>query len=181
MTSESAVDDASQKYGIAWYHKLLIKMIQCGPIPEHIAFIMDGNRRYARGLSQRVITGHKEGFETLLSVLSWARELGVREITVYAFSIENFKRPQDEVDGLFDLARSKIPLVLEESHHLQRLGVRIKLLGKRELIPEDLKYKFELLEESTKNNNDAVLNVCFAYTSSQEICDAVNQVSRELP
>ena len=67
------------KYDLPWDHRLFTKMIKYGPIPQHIAFIMDGNRRYARDLSQRVITGHMEGFETLISVLSWARELDIKE------------------------------------------------------------------------------------------------------
>ena len=169
-------DTDVSKYDLPWYHRLLVKMIQHGPIPRHIAFIMDGNRRYAKDLSQRVITGHMEGFETLINVLSWAKELGVKELTVYAFSIENFKRPRDEVDGLFNLARSKIPLLLNESHQLQKLGVKIRLLGKRELIADDLRTEFENLEKSTQHNEDSILNVCFAYTSTQEICDAVNKV-----
>ncbi|XP_063717875.1 dehydrodolichyl diphosphate synthase complex subunit Dhdds-like [Symsagittifera roscoffensis] len=170
--------DDTTKYDLAWYQRLLVSMIKYGPIPQHIAFIMDGNRRYARDLSERVITGHMEGFETLISVLSWAKELGIKEITVYAFSIENFSRPREEVEGLLDLARCKIPLVLRESHHLQRLGVRIRLLGKKELIAEDLRTQFELLEKSTEANRGSVLNICFAYTSTQEICDAVNKVDK---
>ena len=76
----------------------------------------------------------------------------------------------------FTCFRCKIPLVLRESHHLQRLGVRIRLLGKKELIAEDLRTQFELLEKSTEANRGSVLNICFAYTSTQEICDAVNKV-----
>lgn len=74
-----------------------VNVIKCGPIPRHIAFIMDGNRRYATKNNVQKIKGHSKGFEKLAECLQWCRELGIREVTVYAFSIENFKRSKQEV------------------------------------------------------------------------------------
>ena len=68
-------------------------------MPSHVAFIMDGNRRYARGKNERVISGHESGFSKLVEVLSWCEMLDIREVTVYAFSAENFKRPQVELES----------------------------------------------------------------------------------
>lgn len=174
-------DSKPESYDLPWYHRLIVKCIQRGgPVPNHIAFIMDGNRRHAKRQSAKPIVGHTQGFDTLINVLSWAKQLGVREITVYAFSIENFNRSFDEVDGLLNLARDKIPLVLRESHQLMRLGVRVRVIGCRDLMPPDLRDKFAQLELSTKYNSEAVLNVCFAYTSTQEICHAVKSIPADV-
>lgn len=90
------------------------KIIKCGPIPNHVAIIMDGNRRYARETKVEKIKGHNKGFEKLAEVLFWCNKLGIKEVTVYAFSIENFKRSKEEVDQLFTLAREKFNKLLEE-------------------------------------------------------------------
>lgn len=82
---------------ISKFQKFCINILKCGPIPNHIAFIMDGNRRYAAKTNVQKIVGHTKGFEKLSECLQWCGELGVKEVTVYAFSIENFKRSKEEV------------------------------------------------------------------------------------
>lgn len=82
---------------ISRFQKFCINVLKCGPVPKHIAFIMDGNRRYAAKTNVQKVVGHTKGFEKLSECLQWCRELGVTEVTVYAFSIENFKRSQEEV------------------------------------------------------------------------------------
>ncbi|KAM6296096.1 dehydrodolichyl diphosphate synthase complex subunit DHDDS isoform 3-T3 [Aegotheles albertisi] len=89
-------------------------IIKAGPMPKHVAFIMDGNRRYARKCHVERQQGHSQGFDKLAQTLRWCLNLGIQEVTVYAFSIENFKRSQEEVDGLMDLARQKFSRLLEE-------------------------------------------------------------------
>nr|XP_009941756.1 PREDICTED: dehydrodolichyl diphosphate synthase isoform X3 [Opisthocomus hoazin] len=89
-------------------------IIKAGPMPKHVAFIMDGNRRYARKCHVERQQGHSQGFDKLAQTLRWCLNLGIREVTVYAFSIENFKRSKEEVDGLMDLARQKFSRLLEE-------------------------------------------------------------------
>ncbi|XP_010082730.1 PREDICTED: dehydrodolichyl diphosphate synthase isoform X3 [Pterocles gutturalis] len=89
-------------------------IIKAGPMPKHVAFIMDGNRRYARKCHVERQEGHSQGFDKLAQTLRWCLNLGIREVTVYAFSIENFKRSKEEVDGLMDLARQKFSRLLEE-------------------------------------------------------------------
>ena len=91
-----------------WMRAFLIAILHCGPIPRHVAFIMDGNRRYARKEHIPRAEGHKRGFDKLMEVLQWCLEVGVKEVTLYAFSIENFKRSQDEVGALMSLAVTKI-------------------------------------------------------------------------
>ncbi|XP_010001976.1 PREDICTED: dehydrodolichyl diphosphate synthase isoform X2 [Chaetura pelagica] len=89
-------------------------IIKAGPMPQHVAFIMDGNRRYAQKCHVERQQGHSQGFDKLAQTLRWCLNLGIREVTVYAFSIENFKRSKEEVDGLMDLARQKFSRLLEE-------------------------------------------------------------------
>lgn len=115
--------------------RLFGNILKNGPLPKHVAIIMDGNRRYAKNKKIRKIEGHISGFEKLVEVnkhfliqkkiflfkdlikiqsLNWCFSMDIKEVTVYAFSIENFKRSKDEVNGLFDLAREKFQKLLEE-------------------------------------------------------------------
>lgn len=86
---------------ISGFQKFCINILKCGPIPNHIAFIMDGNRRYAAKTNVQKSIGHMKGFEKLSECLQWCGELGVKEVTVYAFSIENFKRSKEEASEKF--------------------------------------------------------------------------------
>ncbi|KAG8588715.1 hypothetical protein GDO81_006070 [Engystomops pustulosus] len=94
--------------------RLCANVLKAGPMPKHVAFIMDGNRRYAKKCHVERQEGHSQGFEKLAETLRWCLNLGICEVTVYAFSIENFKRSKEEVDGLMELARQKFTRLLEE-------------------------------------------------------------------
>lgn len=99
----------------SWIRSLGCSILKCGEIPRHVAIIMDGNRRFARKMHyHRTFQGHVLGFDKLLETLEWCLDLGITEITVYAFSIENFKRSKEEVDGLMELAKQKVSKLLEE-------------------------------------------------------------------
>ena len=112
-----------RKYELSWLEWLGVNVVKRGHVPRHIAVIMDGNRRFARQAGQEVISGHKAGFNKLAETLQWCRELGVREVTVYAFSIENFNRAQTEVSDLLNLAKDKFLTLLEESEKLKEVNV----------------------------------------------------------
>uniref|UniRef100_A0A8D1XBW7 ditrans,polycis-polyprenyl diphosphate synthase [(2E,6E)-farnesyldiphosphate specific] n=1 Tax=Sus scrofa TaxID=9823 RepID=A0A8D1XBW7_PIG len=99
---------------LSFWERFCANIIKAGPMPKHIAFIMDGNRRYARKCQVERQEGHSQGFNKLAETLRWCLNLGVLEVTVYAFSIENFKRSKSEVDGLMDLARQKFSRLMEE-------------------------------------------------------------------
>lgn len=90
--------------------------MKLGPIPKHVAFIMDGNRRFAKQRNLETHQGHSFGFKQLEKTLEWSMELGIKQVTVYAFSIENFKRTQEEQDVLFDLADQKFKEFLEHEY-----------------------------------------------------------------
>ena len=98
-----------------WFRGLCCRVLRAGEIPRHVAIIMDGNRRFARKMHyDQSMRGHVLGFEKFKETLEWCYDLGVTELTVYAFSIENFKRSKEEVDGLMELAKLKIDKLLEE-------------------------------------------------------------------
>lgn len=146
-------------------------------MPKHVAFIMDGNRRFARKKNMDRQEGHMQGFNKLAETLRWCKHLDIQEVTVYAFSIENFKRTQDEVDGLMELARQKFLRLLEEMDNLKKHEVCIRVLGDLNMLPLDLQQLIAKAVVATKNHNKCFLNVCFAYTSRYEITNAVREMA----
>uniref|UniRef100_A0A8D1J7M1 Alkyl transferase n=2 Tax=Sus scrofa TaxID=9823 RepID=A0A8D1J7M1_PIG len=162
---------------LSFWERFCANIIKAGPMPKHIAFIMDGNRRYARKCQVERQEGHSQGFNKLAETLRWCLNLGVLEVTVYAFSIENFKRSKSEVDGLMDLARQKFSRLMEEQEKLQKHGVCIRVLGDLHLLPLDLQELIAQAVQATKNYNRCFLNVCFAYTSRHEISNAVREMA----
>lgn len=155
---------------------LAVKILRSGQIPRHVAFIMDGNRRYANKQHVEKVQGHKKGFDKLAETLQWCLDLGIPEVTVYAFSIENFKRTKEEVDGLMELARQKFQRLLDEKEKLMEHGVCVRVIGNLGLIPEDIRRLIAEAMIITKNNNKAFLNVAFAYTSRDEITCAIKDI-----
>ncbi|GAA6067530.1 dehydrodolichyl diphosphate synthase complex subunit DHDDS, partial [Tachysurus ichikawai] len=146
-------------------------------MPRHVAFIMDGNRRYARKRHVERQEGHTQGFDKLAETLRWCLNLGIHEVTVYAFSIENFKRSKEEVDGLIELAKEKFLRLLGEQENLEKHGVCVRVLGDLTLLPEDLQRLISKAVVSTRAYNKCFLNVCFAYTSRHEIANAVREMA----
>lgn len=157
----------------------VIGALRCGPIPEHIAFVMDGNRRWARKASVETVEGHNMGFEALARILEVCYKSGVRVVTIYAFSIENFKRSRYEVDGLMDMAKTKLVQLSQHGELLDRYGACVKILGDKSLMREDVQEQMERAVEMTRHNDSAVLNVCFPYTGREEICHSVQETVRE--
>ncbi|XP_060569619.1 dehydrodolichyl diphosphate synthase complex subunit DHDDS-like [Ruditapes philippinarum] len=161
----------------SWVHKICTSVLKAGPIPQHIAIIMDGNRRFAKKNSMAKAEGHLKGFDKLAETLEWCLSLGILEVTVYAFSIENFKRSKDEVDCLMELARQKFARLLEEKELIQKHEVCVRVLGNVSLLPEDVQRTVAEVINLSKNNTRATLNVCFSYTSRDEICTAVKEMA----
>ncbi|XP_064381108.1 dehydrodolichyl diphosphate synthase complex subunit DHDDS isoform X3 [Dromaius novaehollandiae] len=157
--------------------RLCANIIKAGPMPKHVAFIMDGNRRYAQKCHVQRQQGHSQGFDKMAQTLRWCLNLGIQEVTVYAFSIENFKRSKEEVDGLMDLARQKFSRLLEEQENLKKHGVCIRVLGDLPLLPLDIQELIAQAVLATRNYNKCFLNVCFAYTSRHEISNAVREMA----
>ena len=121
-----------------WAEWIALRTLKIGPIPSHLALIMDGNRRFAKQKHKHVLHGHTEGFKTLTNVIAWCRDIGITEVTAYAFSIENFKRSKEEVDGLMKLACDKFEQLLNETERLAEHGVRVRVIGNLTLLPDKL-------------------------------------------
>jgi len=164
---------------LTWMQRCALRVLQAGHVPRHVAFIMDGNRRYARKAHMpTILHGHSRGFESLSHTLKWCRDFGIEEVTVYAFSIENFKRSKDEVDGLMALARDKFQELLNEEEQLRREGVRFRFVGDWSLLDNDLQQLMARVELMTMEHNKAFVNVCMAYTSQDEMCRAAQTVQK---
>ncbi|XP_026311741.1 dehydrodolichyl diphosphate synthase complex subunit DHDDS isoform X4 [Piliocolobus tephrosceles] len=168
---------------LSLWERFCANIIKAGPMPKHIAFIMDGNRRYAKKCQVERQEGHSQGFNKLAETLRWCLNLGILEVTVYAFSIENFKRSKSEVDGLMDLARQKFSRLMEEQEKLQKHGVCIRVLGDLHLLPLDLQELIAQAVQATKNyNNDiseSLLDKCL-YTNHSPHPDILIRTSGEV-
>jgi ditrans,polycis-polyprenyl diphosphate synthase len=155
---------------------LLINVLRTGPVPQHIAIVMDGNRRFARKRRQETWEGHNAGFEALASILEFSYQVGVKAMTVFAFSIENFKRPPYEVEALMELVKSRLIQICENGDLVDQYGIRIQVIGDKSLLPEDVREVAERAESMTAKNSAATLNLCFPYTSRDDIATAIQNV-----
>jgi ditrans,polycis-polyprenyl diphosphate synthase len=164
--------------------KFLFSVLSFGPVPTHIAFIMDGNRRYAKrhALYQdgtKPDIAHRVGFNSLLGTIQCCFEMGVKHVTVYAFSIDNFKRGPHHVQMLMDLMKEKIEELMTEESLLKKFEVRIIFWGNLEQITEPVRIAAKKVMDMTLNNNGPILSVCLAYTSTSEITRAIENSIRE--
>eukprot|EP00127_Corallochytrium_limacisporum_P002134 Clim_evm28s108 gene=Clim_evmTU28s108 len=148
-------------------------------VPQHVALIMDGNRRWARQHKLRASDGHREGFGTLERMMQAANRIGIRHLTVYAFSIENFKRDQEEIDAIMDLVVTKFRDLSAEDGTAKRLGVRIRILGDLSRVESsEVRAALQEAELRTAGNGQCTLNVCFSYTARQEMAQGLSSVVR---
>ncbi|MCS7088104.1 MAG: isoprenyl transferase [Thermoflexales bacterium] len=146
------------------------------PPPQHIAIIMDGNGRWAKARNLPRLAGHRAGTENLRRVLRACKNHGVKIVTLYAFSTENWRRPAEEVEGLMKLLETYIDRELEALH---REGVQIRHLGRLERIPPALQRKIQHAIEYTRNNTELILNVALNYGGRAEIVDAARRMLAE--
>ena len=142
-------------------------------IPKHIAIIMDGNGRWAKKRGKIRLEGHRAGANSLEKILRHAGNIGVKYLTVYAFSTENWKRPEKEVNGLMDLFAKYLD---REKKTLKKQGVKLLVTGAKENISEKLLKKIEETENYLANCENIVFNIAFNYGGRREIVDAVNKV-----
>ena len=149
-------------------------------MPKHIALIMDGNRRFSKLQGNiDVVKGHEIGVDTLEKVLDWSIELGIEIITAYAFSTENFNRPQHEVEGLMKLFVVNFKrLVTHEKIHKNE--VRVKVVGRTELLPDNVKEAINEAEESTKHYTKRLFNIAIGYDGRLEIIDSFKKIIKDV-
>jgi undecaprenyl diphosphate synthase len=145
-------------------------------IPVHIAIIMDGNGRWARARGLPRLAGHKAGTENLRRVIEACVEFGVKYLTIYAFSTENWERPKDEVRGLMNIFDDVFDRELAELH---RQGAQLRHIGRMEGIRESMQEKIRRGIDLTKDNDQLVLNVAFNYGGRDEILHAIEEMIKD--
>ncbi|MCH6267090.1 MULTISPECIES: isoprenyl transferase [Neobacillus] len=150
-----------------------IEEIKKLPVPEHVAIIMDGNGRWAKKRALPRIAGHHEGMKVVRKTTMLANDLGLKVLTLYAFSTENWKRPKNEVDYIMKLPEEFLGTFLPE---LVANNVQVKMMGYKHQLPKHTLNAIEKAMEQTKNNTGLVLNFALNYGSRAEILDAVKQV-----
>ncbi|KAK1139682.1 cis-prenyltransferase [Aspergillus melleus] len=167
------------EFALSRLRELLVGALKQGPVPQHIAFVMDGNRRFARTHGIETVEGHNLGFEALARILEVCYRSGVKVVTIYAFSIENFKRSKFEVDSLMEMARVKLAQMAQHGEILDRYGAKVRILGRLDLLRPDVLAAVSKAVDMTANNGDRVLNICFPYTSRDEITGAIRDTVAE--
>ena len=145
-------------------------------VPRHIAIIMDGNGRWAKNQNKPRVFGHKAGANTLRKIMEYCNKIGVTYLTVYAFSTENWKRSQEEVDALMFLFKSYIK---SERENLLKNKIRFMVSGREEGVNLSLMEAIKELEEVTSKDYEMTLNIAFNYGGRAEITDAVNKILKE--
>lgn len=147
-----------------------------GPFPEHIAIIMDGNGRWAEGRGFRRVLGHREGISSVREITTECARMGVQSLTLYAFSVENWKRPRAEVRYLMRLLRS---FLIDERDTLMKNGVRLRGLGRLEDLPAEALGELRRTEELTADNDGMLLRLALSYGSRAELADAVRHMAED--
>jgi len=145
--------------------------------PSHIAIIMDGNGRWAKQQGHERLYGHSIGVESVRAALSAAKQIGVKYLTIYAFSTENWSRPQYEIDGLMNLL---VYTIANEVNELNANGVRLTSIGDTDGLPEDCQAELQKAIAATNHNNDIQLIIALNYSSRWEIINAIKTISEKV-
>ena len=146
-------------------------------LPNHIAIIMDGNRRWAKAKGLPVGLGHKEGAKTLEKIVRYANKIGIKHITVYAFSTENWKRAEDEVSTLMNLMQSYLD---DYSKRADSENIKVKILGNITALSEGMQKSIKKCMERTKNNTGITFNIALNYGGRAELIQAVKNIVHEV-
>lgn len=162
----------------SYLQRFMINVVSSGTLPEHVAFIMDGNRRFATEKGITRVDSYKQGFDKIGEILDYCENFSIHTVSVYAFSIENFKRSEEERDELFDLMNEKLGYLMKEIASLHEKDVRVHIMGDISLFPEGLRRTLAELELATSDNSSFTLNLCLAYTARDEITTSVREIAR---
>ena len=145
-------------------------------IPKHVAIIMDGNGRWAKEKGKLRVEGHKKGAENIEKIIDYSIKLGVKYLTVYAFSTENWKRPEAEVKALMKLFAKYLD---DKKEELKKQGVKLLVTGTEENIPNKLLKKIRDTEEYLSDCDQITFNIAFNYGGRKEIVDGINKILKE--
>lgn len=161
------------------YEKRLLKEVQEGPVPRHIAIIMDGNRRFAKELGIDPTKGHLKGKDKLEEVTDWCLEVDVKILTVFAFSTENLKRKSEEIDWLMKLFADNFRRAGDDER-AHKHGIKVRAIGQRSLLPKEVQDAIAYAEEKTKNYTNYLFNIAVAYGSREEMLQAIRNIAEDV-
>lgn len=145
-------------------------------VPKHIGIIMDGNRRFSKRLMMKPWKGHEWGAKKVQKLMEWCREFGVKELTLYTFSVQNFNRPEDEFNHLMKLFKENFDKLKDDSR-IEEYGIRINVIGRLWMFPEDVQERLNAIMEATKDNTGYTINFAMAYGGQEEIIDATKKIA----
>ena len=154
-----------------------LQSINQSSIPQHVAIIMDGNGRWAKQQGEDRIFGHQEGVNSVREIVEACGEIGVKFLTLYAFSTENWNRPKEEVDGLMELLVGTISM---ETKNLNDKGVRLEAIGDLKSLPEICQHQLQESINITSKNNKVTLILALSYSSKWEITNSVKEIAKEI-
>ncbi len=143
-------------------------------LPQHVVIIMDGNGRWAKKKNLDRISGHKEGMKSVRAVMKGARDLGIKHVTLYAFSAQNWNRPKEEVKALMELLKQYL---VKEGERLVENDVRLNAIGRLQELPEDVYEVLTETMEKTRHCKDLTLTLALSYGGREEIVDAVKKIA----
>jgi len=146
-------------------------------VPRHVAIIMDGNGRWAKERGVPTVSGHREGVNALKRTIKAAQDLGIEYLTVYAFSVENWKRSKEEINALFNLMRR---FLKKSNKDIVNKNIRLMFIGTEEGMPKDIIERTEELTGYTKNNKKLTLVIALNYGSRNEIVEAVKKICNDV-
>ncbi len=173
----SVLEKALKYLGVyKFYEKWLEDSVRSKPVPLHVGVILDGNRRWARSKGVPLEEGYRVGARKVEDLLNWCLRLGIKILTVYAFSTENFKRKPEEVEAVMRVLEEVLQRALKDER-IHRYGVRVKALGRTWLLPANIQRLLRELEEATAKYSNYYLNVAVAYGGRAEIIDAVRKMA----
>jgi tritrans,polycis-undecaprenyl-diphosphate synthase [geranylgeranyl-diphosphate specific] len=161
------------------YEKWLWRQVENGDKPTHIAIILDGNRRWASEKVMNPWLGHERGAEKVEQLLDWCLRLDVESVTLYAFSTENFRRSESEVEEIMRIAEERFRKLLTDKR-IHGDKIRVKVIGRVNLLPEGLQQLIADVEKTTQDYDDHFLNFAFAYGGRAEIVDAAKRIAEEV-
>jgi len=142
-------------------------------LPYHLAIILDGNRRWAKERGLPVFEGHRKGLETVKRIINYCKEKGIKILTLFVFSTENWKRGREEVNYLMKLAQKAIS---NHFKHLHKNKIRVRVIGQRETLPKSLQKEITKIEKLTKDNKEMTVNFALSYGGRAEIVEAVKKI-----
>ena len=157
----------------------LMEQIKHGKIPQHVAIIMDGNRRFAKSLGLNPKAGHIFGRDKIEEVLDWCFELGIRNLTIYAFSMENFERGSSEVGTLMDLCKKELDKASKNSR-IHKNQVRVRVIGHLKSLSPEILESAKYLMEKTKKYDKYSFNIALAYGGREEILQAIQKIAGDV-